>query len=300
MSPDQGKFENGQAFLKDTELDSALKALYQYTEAVARHSIDWYWRKKSWKARMSWMLRLVVIILFTLGGLVPIIKATLPDLVRTDTFDFGQAGYLLIAVAAGCLGLDRFFGYSSGWIRYVTTAMAIEKSLEEYRMEWAMLTSRLQGQPAGGDLVEQLIQLSKHFLVSVRSQVEEETKLWAMEFQTTLVQLERDIKTRAETAREEARAQAQEARAGAISLTVSNGQDTDQGFTVFIDDKEVEQKVLGQKCEILPVPPGMHKLRVTASIGGVPAVGSELVTVETGAVLKITIQLARAKSAAAQ
>jgi SMODS and SLOG-associating 2TM effector domain 2 len=83
-----------------------------------------------------------------MGGLVPIIKATLHQTeIDRIPFDFGQAGYLLIAEAAGCVGLDRFFGYSTGWIRYITTAMAIEKSLEEYRMEWARNIAKLRGAP---------------------------------------------------------------------------------------------------------------------------------------------------------
>jgi hypothetical protein len=42
---------------------------------------------------------------------VPIVKATLLAAVADKVpFDFGQSGYLLIGVAAGCMGLDRFFG----------------------------------------------------------------------------------------------------------------------------------------------------------------------------------------------
>jgi hypothetical protein len=74
------------------------------------------------------------------GGLAPILKAMLtPDTLRRMPFELGDAGYLLIALAGGCVALDRFFGYSSGRIRYTTTALALEKSLDEFRLEWAAI-----------------------------------------------------------------------------------------------------------------------------------------------------------------
>jgi SMODS and SLOG-associating 2TM effector domain 2 len=81
-------------------------------------------------------------------GLAPILKAMLtPDTLRRMPFDLGETGYLLIGLAGGCVALDRFFGYWSGWIRYITTALALEKSLDEFRLEWARNPAKLRGQP---------------------------------------------------------------------------------------------------------------------------------------------------------
>lgn len=212
MASNPNRIEIAHSFLRDSEMEVALKGLFDYAETEAQKQIQWYWRKKVWKARISWFLRLLVIILSTLGALVPIIKATFPTI--PTTFDFGQAGYLLIAVAAGCYGLDRFFGYSSGWIRYVTTAMAIEKSLEEYRMEWARLTAKCSPHPPDAEMINALIQLSKRFILSVRALVEQETKLWAIEFQSNLTQLETNLKARSETGQKDAKTQAESVNTG--------------------------------------------------------------------------------------
>src|SRR5215472_12288457 len=92
---------------KDPDVDNSLSVLHQYVEDQAQQQIQWYWDKKRTKAYMSMFLRFVAIILFVLGGLVPIVKATLPATVESKfPFDFGQSGYLLIGVAAGCIGLD--------------------------------------------------------------------------------------------------------------------------------------------------------------------------------------------------
>src|SRR5215831_19466684 len=183
---------------KDAEVDNSLSVLHQYVEDQAQKQIQWYWNSKRSKSYMSMFLRFVAIILFVLGGLVPIVKATLPSTV-TDKFpfDFGQSGYLLIGVAAGCMGLDRFFGYSTGWIRYVTTAMAIEKSLEEFRLEWTRNMAKMRGAPPTPEQLETLIQTCTAFSLAIKSQVEQETKAWVVEFQNNLSQLEKDLQAKA-------------------------------------------------------------------------------------------------------
>jgi len=180
-------------------MEASLGALRRYVEDEAQKQINWYYAKKASKSAVSTALRFLAILLFVTGGLVPIIKATLPTAaVLKFPFDFGQAGYLLIGIAAGCLGLDRFFGYSTGWIRYITTAMAIEKSLEEYRMEWARNMAKLRGGPPNDQQLDQLIQTCEMFSLAIKSQVEQETKAWVAEFQSSLAQLEKDLQAKAE------------------------------------------------------------------------------------------------------
>jgi hypothetical protein len=184
---------------KDGDLESSLSVLHQYVEDQAQTQLQWYWDKKQAKARMSMSLRFLAIILFVLGGLVPIVKATLPATVAAKfPFDFGQSGYLLIGIAAGCMGLDRFFGYSTGWIRYVTTAMAIEKSLEEFRLEWTRNIAKMRGIPPTSEQLELLIQTCAAFSLAIKSQVEQETKAWVVEFQNSLSQLEKDLQAKAD------------------------------------------------------------------------------------------------------
>lgn len=194
---------------KEADLENSLRELRQYVETEAQKQIDWYYRKKTRKALMSTTLRFASILLFVMGGLVPIVKATLPEsAIKNLPFDFGQAGYLLIGVAAGFVGLDRFFGYSTGWIRYITTAMAIEKSLEEYRLEWARNMSRIRGNAPNEQQLDELIQTCATFSIAIKSQVEQETKSWVTEFQSNLSQLEKELQTRADEAKAKGKAAA--------------------------------------------------------------------------------------------
>ena len=184
---------------KDADIENSLRDLREYVETQAQKQIEWYYRKKGIKARMSTSLRFVSILLFVVGGLVPIVKATLPASVTTTLpFDFGQAGYLLIGIGAGCIGLDRYFGYSTGWIRYITTAMAIEKSLEEYRLGWTQQLAKMRGNAPTAEQLEALIQTCAVFSLAIKSQVEQETKAWVTEFQSNLAQLEKDLQARSD------------------------------------------------------------------------------------------------------
>ncbi len=186
----------------DAEVENSLLVLHQYVEEHAKNQIQWYWDKKRAKATMSMSLRFLAILLFVLGGLVPLVKATLPPaVIARFTFDFGQSGYLLIAVAAGCMGLDRFFGYSTGWIRYITTAMSIEKSLEEFRFEWTRNMAKMHGASPTPEQLEALVQTCEAFTLAIKSQVEQETKAWVVEFQNSLSQLEKDLQAKADEAK---------------------------------------------------------------------------------------------------
>jgi hypothetical protein len=192
---------------KDSDVENSLAELRRYVENEAQEQIAWYYAKKSRKAQVSTALRFAAILLFVMGGLVPIIKATLlPEVIRKLPFDFGQAGYLLIGVAAGCVGLDRFFGYSTGWIRYITTAMALEKSLDEFRMEWARNIVKLRGGSPNEQQLDQLIQTCEVFSLAIKGQVEEETKAWVTEFQSNLTQLEKDLQAKADEVKTKSKA----------------------------------------------------------------------------------------------
>src|SRR5262249_8901931 len=107
-------------------------------------------------------------------------------------------------------GLDRFFGYSTGWIRYVTTAMAIEKSLDEFRLEWTRNMAKMRGAQPGPEQLDTLIQTCAAFTLAIKNQVEQETKAWVVEFQSNLSQLEKDLQAKAD----EAKAKSKQATTG--------------------------------------------------------------------------------------
>ena len=265
------------------EIQRSIVTLYQYAEAHANDSIDWYGRKKHDKAVMSRLLRGLAIVFTSLGGLTPIISAlgwSTVQLPRSmPELNVGQLGYLFLGLAAASIAFDRFFGFSSGWMRYMTTKMTMERMISEFRMDWAMMVAKLGEKSPTTDQVQLMIQRIKEFLVAINTNVEQETQTWVSEFKTNLAEIEKT-----------AAAQRESARPGAIDITVTNGMDTDDGFTVVLDGMEVK-RVRGTKYQIGYVPPGPHKIAVSGTIKGEPLDASELANVAPGEITNVTLAL---------
>jgi hypothetical protein len=262
----------------EAEVNSSVHTLYVYAESRATESIGWYLRAKRSKARWSRWLRLAAIILTALGGLTPIV-VSLGWLNGANNATIGQLGYLLLGLAAACVGVDRFFGFSSGWMRYITTAQALEKVLSEFRMDWAMMMAKLGPHPPTPEQVQLTIQRLKEFILAIDGYVEQETQAWMAEFQSSLADIERTAKTQVEAA-----------RPGAIDVTVTNGMEAQAGFTVSLDGMAVKT-VRGTRYQIGYVPPGPHKVEVTGVIDGKQLDASELVNVPPGVIAKVTVAL---------
>lgn len=267
----------------DSEVQNSIVRIYQYAEATANDCIVWYGRKKRSKASMSRLLRGLAIFFTTIGGLTPIIRALRPytteSMQSVGNLDFGQLGYLFLGLAAACIAFDRFFGFSSGWMRYLTTKMTLERMLSEFRMDWAMMVAKLGNKAPTTDQVQLMIQRLKEFLVAINTNVEQETQTWVSEFKTNLAEIEKN-----------AASQRESARPGAIDITVTNGMEAQDGFTVTLDGMEVKT-IHGTKYQIGYVPPGPHKIAVSGKIKGESLDASELANVLPGEVAKVTLAL---------
>src|ERR1022692_2766440 len=162
---------------------NSLDSMRQYVENDVEGAIHWYYAKKPWKAWASQLLKLLTLLATGLGGLLPIVSATgifstgLPEAQRQlRNLQVNQIGYLCFGLAAAFLAFDKYFGYSTGWMRYITTAMSLETALRAFRLDWARTTSGLAGAPPSGAALETLLQKIQDFCVAARTLVEKETQ----------------------------------------------------------------------------------------------------------------------------
>jgi SMODS and SLOG-associating 2TM effector domain 2 len=285
----------------------------QYIEDDVEAAIHWYYAKKAWKAWASQLLKFLTLLATGMGGLLPIVSATgifsssLPEAQRqVRNLQVNQIGYLCFGLAAAFLAFDKYFGYSTGWMRYITTAMALETALRNFRLDWARTTSGLAGATPSGAVLEALLQKIQDFCVAARTLVEKETQAWVMEFQTNLSQLEKEAKaamdsarTAVETAQKDAKSAAGSTRPGAIDLSVENVLDTDHGYDVTVDGELRKSAVTSKSCAIMSVAAGLHELAVTAMMSGSPAHASQVVDVAPGTAEKLSITLTKAKGVVA-
>lgn len=184
--------------------EASLAEIHLYVLQQAAKSTQWYWKNKGSKAFWSQVIRFVVWGLAAVAGLLPIIGGILaksPNPTPNNLNDgvwaslnlaSGLWASLLLGIAAALVGLDKGFGFSSGWARYVLTATNIRKALEEFRLDWTALRAKA-GDPLTADKAAPLIERARQFRSDIETLVLQETKDWVTEFQSTMAQMEKDI-----------------------------------------------------------------------------------------------------------
>ena len=94
-------------------------------------------------------------------------------------------------MGAACIGFDRFFGVSSGWMRSMTTAQALERRLEQLQYDWAAECARSAARTVDPKQVQNRLALLRSFSDDVAALLQQETAEWMLEFQSNLLRLER-------------------------------------------------------------------------------------------------------------
>ncbi|UGY92740.1 SLATT domain-containing protein [Streptomyces gobiensis] len=158
-----------------------LDELYQWVEQGALRVIDWYLIDRGWKRRAARALRAG-----TAAGLA--VGAILLLLDLTGVLGSALAwGYLSLLGAAICVGCDRWFGLTSGWMRDVATAQAVQRRLEALQYDWASESVREVLGPAEGtasEAAERCLGVLRRFAEDVTEIVRAETADWMAEFRS--------------------------------------------------------------------------------------------------------------------
>jgi hypothetical protein len=158
-----------------------LDSLYAAIENKAREMIVWYLNKRRFPSLCSRFLRFLAIMLASFGGLCPLLQ-------HIGDYNLNQWGYFSFGLAAAILGLDKFFGFSSAWMRYMLMQMSLQKKFANFQLEWlkrrCFVTKDLSQEE-----VESLFMFLQNFQVDFLTEVEQEVHSWVIEFQSNLVQL---------------------------------------------------------------------------------------------------------------
>jgi hypothetical protein len=280
----------------------SLTEIFRYVISEAGKSSNWYWRAKRWKARPSYIIRFSAWILASVAGLLPIIGGLIPGTPSGQTphgiaalhLGNGLWASLLLGIAAALFGLDKTFGFSSGWARYVLTATNIRKMLEEFRMEWAELMAKA-GTSLTADNVAPLLERAKKFRSDVEALVLQETKDWVTEFQSTMQQMEKDVAAQLSTLKAQVDKTIQEKEAagkpGFIQLTIKDPNNkfasANLKVTLIDSNNQTVQGVQQQPVTSLAwsspfVPPGTYQMKVEGTINNVQFLQTRSVTVKPG------------------
>jgi hypothetical protein len=263
--------------------EECLEQVRQYVEQQLDGEIGWYKRTVEGTRLFSRGLRALAIVFTTLGGLVPVLKAAgllqlITPAVKDAAFDASQLGYVFLGVAGGFAFFDRFFGFSTAWMRYVAAMCALERLRQSFRLEWVALARPRPGLPSE-DAHGRLLEVAKRSLLKAKELTEQETDAWITEFKSNLAQSEKDL-----------RAQLEAARPGAIDIKVKDGSKAVAGFDLRLDQLLVEH-VTGASASVGNVAPGLHKVSATASVAGKTYLASQMVNVVATEIAPVELEL---------
>jgi hypothetical protein len=169
-----------------TDHRAMVMILFRWTEGAAISTLNWYLSEKKSKARWSRALRASSVFFIAAGTLAPIIS------VGTDNVRYAYWGYPALGLGAAFFGIDRAFGFSSSWMRYLSAAAGIQKILITYQIKWADLTASWNADP-GVDQVHLAVQEIVMFAEKLSDLVADETETWITQFRGNVTLLEAEV-----------------------------------------------------------------------------------------------------------
>jgi SMODS and SLOG-associating 2TM effector domain 2 len=270
--------------------EDSLKGVYDHVVKDAQDAIDWYMQARKPKKRGGLIVRGLAVVLIAAAGLLPLIAALAkagkdnPPASVPWPLD-PLAASLAVGLAAALVAFDKFFGFSSAWMRFMTAELTLRSTLEEFEIDWYALRAVLRGQKPTAEQVVQMLNQCKDFAAKINTIVTQETNAWVEEFKSSLSQVdqavkaaETEAKTRADAAATAAKAEADAAataakaradaaKPGALNLEIVNIDKVTLPWTLWVDGSKKDEYT-GATAAVAHLSPGQHTVRVFAIVDG--------------------------------
>jgi hypothetical protein len=171
-----------------------LEKIYNFAVENTIEQTEWYRKAAKPNRRYAQWLRFAAILFVALAGIaplaIPMISQGSPGTPNSvDSSKLVNITYIFIGIAAFLIGVDKFFGYSSSWMRYITTQMALETLLAKFRYDWAIESVKACGK-LDAEACKPLLTLVKNLAIDVQSKKEGEAAQWATELRNNLNDIE--------------------------------------------------------------------------------------------------------------
>jgi hypothetical protein len=167
-----------------------LDELYRWVEQTALETAAWYLADRVGKRLAARVLRVGAAVGALAGAGLPLLDVT------GAVGGMAPWGYLALLGGVACVAADRFFGLTSGWMRDVATAQAVQRRLQALQFDWASESAReVLGPTEGtaGEAAERCLSVLRRFSEDVTELVRAETADWMVEFRAGAAPL--DIQT---------------------------------------------------------------------------------------------------------
>lgn len=254
-----------------TALDK-LQNLAALLEDRTTGTILWYLHRKKWPRSLSRAVRFTAIVLAIIGGLWPL--AASANLIDGKTQS--QLGYVFIALAGAILLTDRYFGFSSSWMRFMTVQMTLQRALEKFQLNWTVwqiqaITPATPPSALSSEQINSGITLLSNFQTEIGTLIDQEFQTWVAEFKEQLANLQATISKDKE-----------DQRPGNIVVSISAAAALKGPRLLYVDNQFANQTD-NSTALLTALSPGSHLLTVKAvSDAGATVDGSQAVTVIGG------------------
>ena len=166
----------------ETNAKAKLGELYIEVLNLADSNIQWYQTYRKVKGFWSKLIRIFAIILLVGSTLIPYFSFIFD---REKKLIY--IGYILAGIGAGFLLIDRYYGFSNSWVRFVLTAMDLENMRNLFVENWQVLY--LSNLPLTIDGFRRMLNSMIKFHEVFNSTIRTETEAWAKDFQQNMKDL---------------------------------------------------------------------------------------------------------------
>lgn len=284
---------------KGKTFTQALPAIYSHAAIISKSKCTWYWLSIKTKRLSSLSIRLITFTLLIIGTVLPILAGLNDDpYVRLHCTQYGVAA---LAFAGLLQVADRVFGWSSGWLRYITTVTAMENLTRKFELDWASYIVD-KGNSLGDADTKPLFDLAKRFEDDISKLQSDETDKWVTEFNSGVALLGELIKSQRESAEksvevarvavESQQKAVQESnkagKKGAVELTIIH-KAAPIAVKITIDN-ETAQEFVGSSWAKLDLLPGQHTISVE-TVGAPPQIIQKIADIKPGEIARIEVKL---------
>ena len=259
-------------------IQESLDTLYQFALDESKRAENWYWTNAGKKSRWARLFRMFAILATAIGGIFPVVSQIITDSQGVPVISPAWASVVL-AIGGTCLALDRFYGFSSGWVRFMTTALNIQAWSKEFQFEWQQQRAMLQGQQPTLEQAQDMISRCAMFSTRISNAVSEETKQWVQEFQESLKALDQSLKE-----------QSAASQPGVLKIAVSNGEQCADGWFIQVGARRAE-KHFGKTGVIDGLLPGLYTVKLSGDINQKAVYAETAVQMRAGEILNVELTL---------